>query len=331
MPRVTVNIALLVTLLLLAATGTVELFGNGDALGWVYALHRGCALALLALLVWKLPIARRSLRRRGPALNVWPGLLLAATVLGLVLTGGLWLAGAGTAWDLAGNSLLALHLDLYYVLALPLTVHLLLRWERPRAAAFRARRAVLRLGVSAGSGAVALAAFAWVAPWLSRFPMPRRFTGSFVAGSGTGNDFPITAFLADAPAPVDVSGWRLRVIGRVGRPFALRYDDIAMARHDATATIDCTGGWCAVRAWSGASLGSILDEAGAAPGATLALVHSLTGYFTALPMAEARRALLATHVGGEPLSHGHGAPLRLVAHERRGFQWVKWVTLVEVV
>jgi DMSO/TMAO reductase YedYZ molybdopterin-dependent catalytic subunit len=40
--------------------------------------------------------------------------------------------------------------------------------------------------------------------------------------------------------------------------------------------------------------------------------------------------LLATHVGDEPLSHGHGAPLRLVAPNRRGFQWVKWIDEIEI-
>jgi DMSO/TMAO reductase YedYZ molybdopterin-dependent catalytic subunit len=35
-------------------------------------------------------------------------------------------------------------------------------------------------------------------------------------------------------------------------------------------------------------------------------------------------------VGGEPISHGHGAPVRLVAPGRRGFQWVKWVVRLEV-
>jgi DMSO/TMAO reductase YedYZ molybdopterin-dependent catalytic subunit len=47
-------------------------------------------------------------------------------------------------------------------------------------------------------------------------------------------------------------------------------------------------------------------------------------------MREARDLLLATHVGGDPLSHGHGAPVRLVAPGKRGFEWVKWVTHVEV-
>jgi DMSO/TMAO reductase YedYZ molybdopterin-dependent catalytic subunit len=58
--------------------------------------------------------------------------------------------------------------------------------------------------------------------------------------------------------------------------------------------------------------------------------RSVTGYRWSLPVAEARGALLATHVGEEPLSHEHGAPVRLVAPGRRGFQWVKWVVSVEI-
>ena len=57
---------------------------------------------------------------------------------------------------------------------------------------------------------------------------------------------------------------------------------------------------------------------------------SVTGYRWSLPLSEAEDAVLATHVGGERLPHGHGAPARLLASGRRGFQWVRWVTRVEV-
>jgi len=40
--------------------------------------------------------------------------------------------------------------------------------------------------------------------------------------------------------------------------------------------------------------------------------------------------LLATGVGDEPLAHEHGAPVRLVAPGRRGFQWVKWVVELQL-
>ena len=59
-------------------------------------------------------------------------------------------------------------------------------------------------------------------------------------------------------------------------------------------------------------------------------VISHTGYRWSFSLDDARGLLLATHVGGEPLAHGHGAPVRLVAPGRRGFQWVKWVVRVEV-
>jgi DMSO/TMAO reductase YedYZ molybdopterin-dependent catalytic subunit len=59
-------------------------------------------------------------------------------------------------------------------------------------------------------------------------------------------------------------------------------------------------------------------------------VVSVTGYRRRFPIGSARHLLLATHAAGEPLSAGHGAPLRLVAPGRRGFWWVKWVTEVRV-
>jgi DMSO/TMAO reductase YedYZ molybdopterin-dependent catalytic subunit len=38
--------------------------------------------------------------------------------------------------------------------------------------------------------------------------------------------------------------------------------------------------------------------------------------------------LVATRVGGQLLDAGHGFPVRLVAPNRRGFWWVKWVTRI---
>ena len=82
--------------------------------------------------------------------------------------------------------------------------------------------------------------------------------------------------------------------------------------------------------WRGVSLATVLEDVGADPGASTVTVRSATGWSTVLPADEARRCLLATGVAGQPLPLGNGAPLRLVVPDRRGLDWVKWVTSVEV-
>ena len=70
--------------------------------------------------------------------------------------------------------------------------------------------------------------------------------------------------------------------------------------------------------------------AGATADANQVAIVSVTGHRIVLPLADLERAVLATHVGGVPLSAGHGAPARLVVPGRRGFWWVKWVTAIDV-
>jgi len=55
-------------------------------------------------------------------------------------------------------------------------------------------------------------------------------------------------------------------------------------------------------------------------------VVSVTGHAWSFPIADAERLLLATHVGGETLSAGHGYPARLIAPGHRGSQWIRWVS-----
>jgi DMSO/TMAO reductase YedYZ molybdopterin-dependent catalytic subunit len=78
------------------------------------------------------------------------------------------------------------------------------------------------------------------------------------------------------------------------------------------------------------ALAKLLDEAGVSKDAESVVVESTTGFSRRFSAADAQRLLLATHVAGAPLSHGHGFPARLVVPDQRGFDWVKWVTRVHV-
>ena len=134
---------------------------------------------------------------------------------------------------------------------------------------------------------------------------------------------PVTQWFLDAVPTVDRQAWRLTVVSPLGER-RLSLADLA-GGDEVTAALDCTGGW-----WTERS-GAVRARAAAAGGRPRAerLVTSSTGYARRLPLTD--DLLLATSMGGSPLSAGHGAPVRLVVPGRRGYHWVKWVERVEVV
>jgi DMSO/TMAO reductase YedYZ molybdopterin-dependent catalytic subunit len=128
---------------------------------------------------------------------------------------------------------------------------------------------------------------------------------------------------------VDVGSYRLRVEGLVVNELAVALGDLPTA-DELTATLDCTGGFYSTQRWRGVRLGRIVDLAGAERAARHVSVASVTGYRWSFAIGDARDLLLATHLGGEPLTHEHGAPVRLVVPSARGFQWVKWVVRIKL-
>jgi DMSO/TMAO reductase YedYZ molybdopterin-dependent catalytic subunit len=113
------------------------------------------------------------------------------------------------------------------------------------------------------------------------------------------------------------------------RPLVLSLGELSAA-DELVATLDCTGGFYSTQRWRGVRLGRLLELAGADRQARHVSVVSVTGYRWGFGIDDARALLLAMQVMGTPLSHDHGAPVRLVVPGARGFQWVKWVTRIEL-
>jgi DMSO/TMAO reductase YedYZ molybdopterin-dependent catalytic subunit len=95
------------------------------------------------------------------------------------------------------------------------------------------------------------------------------------------------------------------------------------------ARLDCTSGWYTDAEWTAVSLAELLPPEQLAAAASIEVV-SVTGYRRRFPADEAGSLWLATGYQGEALQPGHGAPVRLVAPDRRGFWWVKWVASVKL-
>jgi hypothetical protein len=325
-----VNVAILVLLTLELATGLGS-FLIGDTGGrWLFWLHRAGGLALVVLLLWKTGIAARSYRRRGPRVSTGLSSVFGVLFLTSLATGVLW-ASVGLPWVpvpvLGYWTVLSLHVALSVLLIPLFLIHLGLRWPRPSREDFTGRRAALRmLGLLAAGLALWRVQEALAAP-----AGARRFTGSREEASFAGNNYPVTNWLSDPIPKIDPGRWRLRVHGEVGDESVISYEEVlALGGGAREATLDCTGGWYTVQRWSGVPVATLLERAGVGDGARSLVFRSATGYARRFALEEAGSLLLATHVGGEVLSVGHGFPLRLVAPGHRGYGWVKWISEVEI-
>jgi len=332
-PRV-VDWSILVAVAAAVGTGLLSWTGWLDP-GLLVTLHSVLGVTLAGLLLFKFARVARRVTDTG----TWDRATPVSVLLAVVVVAALAL---GVFWRVGGNvpvgpwTTLNVHVGLG-LLAVPLLlVHLGARLELP-SRTDASRRSALRTGGLLVAGVLAWRATEFLA--VSR-DVVTRGTGSKPIGDladteTEGGSFPVTSWVADDPEPVDQENWTLTVSGldeelELGREELPSGEDRAVQR----GTLDCTSGWYTVQEWGGVRVGDLLDEAGVATGVdeTTAWVRfvSVTGYRWSLPLAEAREALLATHVRGERLSHGHGAPARLVAPGRRGFQWVKWVERVEL-
>jgi hypothetical protein len=320
------SLALLVSLLF--ATGLLTWFAGGEGSAWVFAAHGIAGAALALLLGWKLRrVGRRVLTPSSWDRRVSAGLLVLALVALTLLSGWVWSTFGRV--DLAGYTLIVWHTLLGVLLTLAVAVHLGFRAKRPRRRDIASRRQLLE---AAAIGLGGLIAWRVQRPLSAALGLPgadRRFTGSYEADSFAGNAFPTTSWVADDPKPLDLGSYRLAVEGEVARPLSLPLKELD-GRDELIATLDCTGGFYSEQRWRGVRLGRLIDHAEAHADVRHVRVVSVTGYRWSFSLPDAREMLLATRVGGEPLSQGHGAPARLVAPGRRGFQWVKWVTRLEL-
>jgi len=296
---------------------------------WFFILHGLLGIALVVLVYWK--VQRVWPRLTGPNRQQLTAVASVMALGAVLLTFGTGLIWTSFQWPLGYPNGIMLHVLFGSLLLFFMAWHMVERYKPLRVRDLRGRRNAVRFLVMLVTGGVAWQSQQTVNQALLLPGANRRFTGSRETGTDGGNAYPVTMWLLDNPPPLDRARYTLRVHGAVGQALTLDYPALlAAATAQLRATIDCTGGWYTTQDWQGVSIDWLLDQVQPTAHAVAVSFVSSTGYRWSLPLAEARATLLASHVGGELLTAGHGAPLRLVAPGRRGFQWVKWVTEIEV-
>lgn len=129
----------------------------------------------------------------------------------------------------------------------------------------------------------------------------------------------------------DLNTWALHVDGHVLSPLKLTYREVSAAPHiERNVLLICPGFFANHGRWKGISIRDLLKKAGLKEGATHVTVRGPDSSYEKVdrfPLEEvlAEKIFLADHVNGEPLPQKHGFPLRLVAEDHYGYDWVKYV------
>ena len=312
------NLALLALLVLAFVTGAASWAVGSTLVRWMAIAHGIVGLGIVALAPWKRTIAKRGLARPRPG----RGTAIAFAVLIVTSIAAAMIHVTGIVRSVGTFSPLGIHVATAVAAIAVGVAHVVQRPVRPRTTDL-SRRNLLRSGVVLGAGAAGWLALAGVLRVTGARGADRRITGSVETGSGVPTTMPVTQWFNDSVQELDPESWRLLVLDGA-RNYSI--DELAAFGDNLRATLDCTGGWFAEQEWRGARLDRLLGDV---DGGSI-VVRSVTGYSRRFPRSDASALLLATHVGGAPLSAGHGAPARLVAPGRRGFWWVKWVTAIDV-
>jgi DMSO/TMAO reductase YedYZ molybdopterin-dependent catalytic subunit len=308
----------------------------GGLLGWalpvetaapLYSLHRALGVGLIVMLGWKQAIVLASLRRRVLRRRAWDRSVVWGSLAGVALLGTLAL---GLAWTfnlisfdwLWGYSPMNVHVALG-IAVVPLVAFHMLQRRRENALSLPvlSRRSALRV-----SGLAVATLVGWQA--IERLaPAVRKVSGSKQTDSFSANAFTAEIWLFARVPVISSDTFQLSILNQ-----SRSVPDLVAVHspREVQAVLDCTSGWWSEQVWQGVGLLDVLRSAGLPGNARQIAVESVTGHRIELPVAELGNALLATHVGGEVLSAGHGYPVRLVVPGRRGYQWVKWVSRIDL-
>jgi len=144
--------------------------------------------------------------------------------------------------------------------------------------------------------------------------------------------FPINDYDVDDPG-IDLDKWTLTVGGAVQKPGAYTLAKVqALPRFRQNTRHVCVEGWDVIGRFGGARLSDFLKLIGAELTARFVTVQCADDYYESLDMPTALhpQTLLCYEMYDQPLTAGHGAPLRLNIPTKIGYKQAKWLTDLKV-
>lgn len=132
---------------------------------------------------------------------------------------------------------------------------------------------------------------------------------------------------------VDMSTYSLKITGLVEKSLSLAYEEVlALPAYEKLITLYCVEGWNTTILWKGVKITDLLSEALPKEEGTILIFRCHDGYTTSMPLAEIveKEMILAYSSNGVDLPAPLGYPFMVVAEDKLGYKWARWVVEIEV-
>ncbi len=132
---------------------------------------------------------------------------------------------------------------------------------------------------------------------------------------------------------VDLADYTLTIDGLANQPQSYTYEDVTkMPSDERLLRLYCVEGWNANILWKGVTMQALLASADPKAEVNTVIFHAVDGYTTSLPLQEIldQNLILAYDANGIALPPEMGFPFILVAEEKWGYKWARWVNRIEL-
>jgi DMSO/TMAO reductase YedYZ molybdopterin-dependent catalytic subunit len=136
------------------------------------------------------------------------------------------------------------------------------------------------------------------------------------------------------PQHISESEYRLTITGLTNSTDIYTYSDVLekYPHYTKRVTLFCVEGWDATILWEGVQVRDLIRKAGPDPRANTVVFTAHDGYTTSFPLDYLlnRDIIMAYKMNNVTLPAERGYPFELVAEDKWGYKWVKWIEKIEL-
>jgi hypothetical protein len=135
------------------------------------------------------------------------------------------------------------------------------------------------------------------------------------------------------PQYIDKNKYNLKITGLVSAPMSYSYSDILkLPTYQKVVTLNCVEGWSVKVLWEGILIKDLLKNITIKSEAKTIIFYAVDGYSTSFPLDYVLKnnIMMADKMNGVILPPERGFPFQLVAEQKWGYKWIKWITKIEL-